>query len=222
MKNRSARGDTEGFGSGSIPLTSGPGSGRPKIMWIWWIRNGGTIISKPPQSLKFSLFQNWEEPVRQWMLGPPAGPVSPPLWLAHSNVSLFSSTLSFLEDILWQELLHLVSEGRDCMGKISKYLFPISVLYWNRERKNDAEPHKEEYERHMIWWYTKSQTDHKIRYYADLMRKRQVYNVEFLDGILICICLSEHLLELWHSQVGVLKYLIGQSECWSLTRIHSI
>jgi hypothetical protein len=31
----------EGSGSGSIPLTSGPGSGsrRPKNMWIRWIRN---------------------------------------------------------------------------------------------------------------------------------------------------------------------------------------
>jgi hypothetical protein len=26
-------------GSGSIPLTSGSGSGRPKNMWIRWIRN---------------------------------------------------------------------------------------------------------------------------------------------------------------------------------------
>ena len=28
----------EGSGSGSIPLTSGSGSGRPKNMWILWIR----------------------------------------------------------------------------------------------------------------------------------------------------------------------------------------
>jgi hypothetical protein len=28
----------EGSGSGSIPLTSGSGSGRPKNMWIRWIR----------------------------------------------------------------------------------------------------------------------------------------------------------------------------------------
>jgi hypothetical protein len=26
-------------GSGSIPLASGSGSGRPKNMWIWWIRS---------------------------------------------------------------------------------------------------------------------------------------------------------------------------------------
>jgi hypothetical protein len=28
----------EGSGAGSIPLTSGSGSGRPKNMWIQWIR----------------------------------------------------------------------------------------------------------------------------------------------------------------------------------------
>ncbi len=32
----------EGSGSRSIPLTSGSGSGRPKIMWIRWIRNTAT------------------------------------------------------------------------------------------------------------------------------------------------------------------------------------
>jgi hypothetical protein len=29
---------TRGSGSGSMPLTSGSGYGRPKNMWIWWIR----------------------------------------------------------------------------------------------------------------------------------------------------------------------------------------
>ncbi len=40
----------EGSGSGSIPLTSGSGSGRPKNMWIrWiriWIRNTGIGLQK--------------------------------------------------------------------------------------------------------------------------------------------------------------------------------
>jgi hypothetical protein len=31
-------------GSGSIPLTSGSGSGRPKNMWIRWIRNAGKNV----------------------------------------------------------------------------------------------------------------------------------------------------------------------------------
>jgi hypothetical protein len=38
----------EGSGSGSIPLTSGSGSGRPKNMWSRWIRirNTGSLKSK--------------------------------------------------------------------------------------------------------------------------------------------------------------------------------
>jgi hypothetical protein len=35
----------EGFGAGSIPLTSGSGSGRPKNMWIRWIRIRNTAIN---------------------------------------------------------------------------------------------------------------------------------------------------------------------------------
>jgi hypothetical protein len=34
----------EGSGSGSIPLTSGSGSGRPKNMWIRWIRIRNTAF----------------------------------------------------------------------------------------------------------------------------------------------------------------------------------
>ncbi len=37
----------EGSGSGSIPLTNGSGSGRPKNMWVrWiWIRNTGSYLN---------------------------------------------------------------------------------------------------------------------------------------------------------------------------------
>ncbi len=37
----------EGSGSGSIPLTSGFGSGRPKNMWIRWIRIRNTAFKMP-------------------------------------------------------------------------------------------------------------------------------------------------------------------------------
>ncbi len=35
---------TEGSGSGSIPLINGSGSGRPKNMWIRWIRIRNTVL----------------------------------------------------------------------------------------------------------------------------------------------------------------------------------
>jgi hypothetical protein len=36
----------EGSGSGSKPLTNGSGSGRPKNIWIRWIRNTGLLPAK--------------------------------------------------------------------------------------------------------------------------------------------------------------------------------
>ena len=42
-------------GSGSIPLTSGSGSGRPKNMWIRWIR----IRIRNTESSGFLFFAGW-------------------------------------------------------------------------------------------------------------------------------------------------------------------
>ncbi len=39
----------EGSGSGSIPLTTGSGSGRPKNIWIRWIRIRNTALQSPAQ-----------------------------------------------------------------------------------------------------------------------------------------------------------------------------
>jgi hypothetical protein len=55
----------EGSGSGSTPLTSGSGSGRPKNMWIRWIRIRirNTGWNKVPVS-KWSpkTEENWRQP----------------------------------------------------------------------------------------------------------------------------------------------------------------
>jgi hypothetical protein len=57
----------EGFGSGPIPLTNESGSGRPKNMWIRWIRIRNTAQNAkkielhssgpPPLNTSFSLLQ---------------------------------------------------------------------------------------------------------------------------------------------------------------------
>ncbi len=54
-----------GSGSGSIPLTSGSRSGRPKSMWIRWIRNTGPDV--------FAKYLLWTPPRRDsfWCSGPP-------------------------------------------------------------------------------------------------------------------------------------------------------
>ncbi len=48
----------EGSGSGSIPLTSGSGSWRPKNMWIRWIRNTARINKDESNNRAFSNSRN--------------------------------------------------------------------------------------------------------------------------------------------------------------------
>jgi hypothetical protein len=43
----------EGSGSGSIPLTSESGSGRPKNMWIRWIRNTAQKLIKDDSTARY-------------------------------------------------------------------------------------------------------------------------------------------------------------------------
>ncbi len=47
-------GSRAGSGSGSIPLTNGSGSGRPKNTWIRWIRIRNTAKGAPVRPVKIS------------------------------------------------------------------------------------------------------------------------------------------------------------------------
>jgi hypothetical protein len=54
-------GSGSGVGSGSIPLTNGSGSGRPKNMWIRWIRIWMRIRIRNTDLMKNVYFQEGED-----------------------------------------------------------------------------------------------------------------------------------------------------------------
>ncbi len=76
----------EGSGSGSIPLTSGSGSGRPRNIWIRWIRIFNTVRKTGFLVKKFKMLAGdgvlllvhvGEVPPRAAELHRPAGDVHP-------------------------------------------------------------------------------------------------------------------------------------------------